>query len=382
VVQVSEGKERLPQILRYYRNPELAKAIVEKINLLAKEIEENVQIMHVCGSHEWTITHYGIRTLLPDNVQIRAGPGCPVCITPATDIDDAVKLALDGVTVVTYGDMSRSRGTKMSLQDAKALGADVRVVYGVQDVVTMARREPNKDFLFFAVGMDTTAPATAFEILKGVPQNVSFLVSYRYTPSIQGSVMESNVLGIDAFISAGHSATVTGMKPYYEYFLRTKKPVVFSGFEPIDVLLSIYMILKQIKEGKPKMENEYTRAVTWEGNVKAQEVMEKVFDLDDGYVRGVAVFPKAGFRLKGEFKDVDAREKYGLRKDISTKDEYVTGARCGEIVMGLIDPPECPLYMKTCTPEDPKGAPMVSQEGTCWIWAHHKILNAVPRCRR
>ncbi|ADX82239.1 hydrogenase formation HypD protein [Sulfolobus islandicus HVE10/4] len=374
--------ERLPQILKYYKNSTLAKSVTEKIQELAKKIEENISIMHLCGSHEWTITHYGIRALLPENVQVRAGPGCPVCITPARDIDDTVRLALDGVVVMTYGDMSRSKGTTMSLQDAKALGADIRVVYGVQDAVQMAKKESNKQFLFFAVGMDTTAPATAYEILSGVPQNLSFLVSYRYTPAIQGSVMESNVLGIDAFISAGHSATITGMKPYYEYFLRTKKPVVFSGFEPLDVLLSVYMLLRQIYENKPKLENEYTRAVTWEGNVKAQMAMEKVFDLEDGYVRGVAVFPKSGFRIKEEFKHVDAREKFGLKKGISTEDEYVAGARCGEVVMGLIDPPECPLYMTVCKPDDPKGAPMVSQEGTCWIWAHHKITNLVPKCKR
>jgi len=374
--------ERLPQILKYYRNPQLAKAIVEKIRNYAKLIGEYISIMHVCGSHEWTITHYGIRSLLPENVDVRAGPGCPVCITPATDIDNAVKLALDGIVIMTYGDMSRSKGSKMSLQDAKALGADVRIVYGVQDAIALARKEPNKEFVFFAVGMDTTAPATAYEILKGVPQNLSFLVSYRYTPAIQGSVMESNVLGLDAFISAGHSATITGMKPYYEYFLRTKKPIVFTGFEPIDVLLAIYMILKQIYENKPKIENEYTRSVTWEGNVKAQQVMERVFDLEDGYVRGVAIFPKAGFRLKEEYKDIDTRERYGLKKGISTESEYVAGARCGEVVMGLIDPPECPLYLKSCKPEDPKGAPMVSQEGTCWIWAHHKITTLTPRCRR
>ncbi|MUM65071.1 hydrogenase formation protein HypD [Acidianus infernus] len=374
--------EEYLSLLKYYRDPKLAKAIKIKIDELSRKIEENVMIMHVCGSHEWTITHYGIRTLLPDNIEVRAGPGCPVCITPATDIDDAVKLALDGVVITTYGDMSRARGTKMSLQDAKALGGDVRIIYGVQDAVKMARKEPEKEFLFFAVGMDTTAPATAFELLKGVPKNLSFLVSYRYTPAIQGSVMESNVLGIDAFISAGHSATITGLKPYYEYFLRSKKPMVATGFEPIDVLMAIYMILKQIDEGRPKIENEYTRSVTWEGNVKAQEVMEKVFDLEDGYVRGVAIFPKAGFRLKDEFRKYDAREQYGLKDRSKTADEYVAGARCGEVVMGLIDPPECPLYMKTCKPDDPKGAPMVSQEGTCWIWAMHKIVNVAPRCKR
>ncbi|EZQ01978.1 hydrogenase expression protein HypD [Candidatus Acidianus copahuensis] len=369
-------------LLRYYKDPTLSKAITQKIAELAKKIDEGIMIMHVCGSHEWTITHYGIRSLLPDNVEVRAGPGCPVCITPATDIDDAVKLALDGIVVTTYGDMSRAKGTKMSLEEAKANGGDIRVIYGIQDAVKMARMEPNKQFTFFAVGMDTTAPATAFELLKGIPNNLSFLISYRYTPAIQGSVMESNVLGIDAFISAGHSVTVTGLKPYYPYFLKSKKPMVATGFEPLDVLMSIYMILKQIEEGYPKIENEYTRSVTWEGNIKAQEVMEKVYDLDEGYVRGVAVFPRAGFRLKEDFKKYDARVQYGLKDRTKTSDEHVAGARCGEVVMGTIDPPECPLYMKKCSPQDPKGAPMVSQEGTCWIWAMHKIANPSPKCRR
>ncbi|NON62677.1 hydrogenase formation protein HypD [Acidianus sp. RZ1] len=369
-------------LLRYYKDPTLSKAITQKIAELAKKIDEGIMIMHVCGSHEWTITHYGIRSLLPDNVEVRAGPGCPVCITPATDIDDAVQLALDGIVVTTYGDMSRAKGTKMSLEEAKANGGDIRVIYGIQDAVKMARMEPNKQFTFFAVGMDTTAPATAFELLKGIPNNLSFLISYRYTPAIQGSVMESNVLGIDAFISAGHSVTVTGLKPYYPYFLKSKKPMVATGFEPLDVLMSIYMILKQIEEGYPKIENEYTRSVTWEGNIKAQEVMEKVYDLDEGYVRGVAVFPRAGFRLKEDFKKYDARVQYGLKDRTKTSDEHVAGARCGEVVMGTIDPPECPLYMKKCSPQDPKGAPMVSQEGTCWIWAMHKIANPSPKCRR
>lgn len=220
IIFPSSGRD-FRQILKMYRNPSIAMALKRKIHDLARKIGEDILIMHVCGSHEWTITHYGVRELLPEEVDLRAGPECPVCITPASDIDAAVKLALEGVVVATYGDMARAKGSKISLEEAKALGADVRIVFGVQDAIEMARREPGKEFLFFAVGMDTTAPATAYEILKEPPRNLSFLSTYRYTPAIQGNIMESNLLGEDAFIGAGHSATITGMKPYYEYFIRS-----------------------------------------------------------------------------------------------------------------------------------------------------------------
>ncbi|MDT7888960.1 MAG: hypothetical protein RQ885_08300 [Desulfurococcales archaeon] len=199
-----DSRKDFRQILKMYRNPSIAMALRRKIQDLAEKIGEDILIVHVCGSHEWTMTHYGIRELLPENVDLRAGPGCPVCITPASDIDAAVKLALDGVTVATYGDMARAKGSSISLEEAKALGADVRIVFGVQDAIEMAKKKLGKEFLFFAVGMDTTAPATAYEILKGPPKNLSFLPTYRYTPAIQGNIMESNLLGEDAFIGAGY----------------------------------------------------------------------------------------------------------------------------------------------------------------------------------
>lgn len=377
-VMGSTGTASAREVLSRFRDPLLAKAIVERIHEYAEAIDEQLLFMHVCGSHEWSMTHYGIRSLLPSSVEVRAGPGCPVCITPASDIDAMVDLALEGKSILTYGDMSRARGTKGSLLDARAEGGDVRLVYSVHDAVTKARREPDREFVFFAVGFDTTAPPTAYEVLKGIPRNLSLMVSYRYMPPIAGAVLRSSLLGVDGVINPGHSSTITGMKPYYRYFLETMKPQVFCGFEPIDLLLGILMLLRQIRDGKPMLENEYTRSVTWEGNTVAQESMERVFELGDGYLRGVAVVPECGFMLNERYKDIDACTRYSLRRR-DTREEFVAGARCGEVILGLCDPPECPLYMKECTPSTPKGPTMVSQEGTCKIWADHGLINSICR---
>ena len=265
-------------ILEGYRDPGLAKKLRLEIERLARIIPEHIILMHVCGSHEWTITHFGIRTLLPNNVEVRAGPGCPVCVTPAADIDAAVRLSLEGKTVLTYGDMSRARGSSMSLFDAKASGGDFRVVYSVHDAVEMAAANPGREHVFFAVGFETTAPPTAYEIIKDPPNNLTFLTSYRYVPPAVEAVATSPDLAVSGFINAGHASTITGMKAYDSCFQKTRKPMAFAGFEPIDVLISIAMLLRQIASKEPKMENEYTRAVTWEGNVRAQAAMHEAFD--------------------------------------------------------------------------------------------------------
>ena len=362
-----------------YRDAGLAKKLKSRISRLSEENGRNILIMHVCGSHEWTITHHGVRSLLPDAVEVRAGPGCPVCVTPAADIDAAVDLALGGKTLLTYGDMSRAKGSKQSLAEAKTLGGDVRIVYSVHDAVKIAESRPEKEFVFFAVGFETTAPATAYEILRGPSSNLRFLTSYRYVPSAVEAVSRSPDLRVDAFINAGHASTITGMKAYKPCFDECRKPMAFSGFEPLDILISVAMIMTQIRSNEPKMENEYTRSVTWEGNLKAQETMHKVFDLHDGYWRGVATIPNSALDLKAEFSRLDAREHYGL----AHKDEragFVRNARCADVIIGKIDPPECPLYMKECTPANPLGPTMVSSEGTCKIWADHRIISAM-RCR-
>ncbi len=366
-------------VLDGYRDADLATGLKSRISRLSEEIDRSILIMHVCGSHEWTITHHGVRSLLPDAVEVRAGPGCPVCVTPAADIDAAVDLALGGKTLLTYGDMSRAKGSKQSLAEAKTLGGDVRVVYSVHDAVKIAQSLPEREFVFFAVGFETTAPATAYEILRDPPSNLRFLTSYRYVPSAVEAVSRSPDLRVDAFINAGHASTITGMKAYKPCFDECRKPMIFSGFEPLDILISVTMILTQIRNNEPKMENEYTRSVTWEGNLKAQETMQKVFDLHDGYWRGVATIPNSALDLKAEFAHLDAREHYGLVRE-DEQAGFVRNARCADVIIGKIDPPECPLYTKECTPASPLGPTMVSSEGTCKIWADHRIISAM-RCR-
>ena len=365
-------------VLKGYRDADLARKVEKRIAELSEEIGRNILIMHVCGSHEWTITHHGVRSLLPETVEVRAGPGCPVCVTPSTDIDAAVDLSLDRTTLLTYGDMSRAKGSRQSLAEAKTLGGDVRVVYSVHDAVQIAKAQPEKEFVFFAVGFETTAPATAYEILRGPPSNLRFLTSYRYVPSAVEIISRSDDLRVDGFINAGHASTITGMKAYERCFEECHKPMVFSGFEPLDVLISVAMILTQIRDSSPKMENEYTRAVTWEGNLRAQEIMMRTFYLHEGYWRGIAMIPNSALDLKSEFASVDAREQYHIVSSVDNP-EFAKDARCADVIIGKIDPPECPFYMRECTSSRPLGPTMVSSEGTCRIWADHRIISKM-RC--
>ncbi|MCS7114792.1 MAG: hydrogenase formation protein HypD [Nitrososphaerota archaeon] len=354
-----------------FRDPKLAKRISEKI----REVAQNsglVKICHVCGTHEWTITHYGLRSMLPPNVEVIAGPGCPVCVTPSSEIDEAIKLALRGITVACFGDVLRVPGSEKSLLDAKAEGADVRVVYSVDEAVKMARKEPTKEFVFFAIGFETTAPSTAIEVLKKPPENLSFLVSHRLIPPAMELLLGIGDLHIDGFIAPGHVSTVIGLKAYEIFPKAYRMPTVVAGFEPIDVLFAIYMILKQLKEGAARLENEYVRAVTWEGNLKAQEVMRRAFDTVDGEWRGLGKLPSSAFKLKKEHAKSDAHERFGIR--IAHSHDLLPGCQCHLVMIGKIKPVECPLFMKACTTEKPLGACMVSVEGTCRIWAkniHH-----------
>jgi hydrogenase expression/formation protein HypD len=356
-----------------FRNPDLAKRVVEKIFEVAPK-DGTVKICHVCGTHEWTITHFGIRSLLPSNVEVIAGPGCPVCVTPASEIDEAVQLALKGVVVTCFGDVLRVPGSQMSLLDAKAEGADVRVVYSAADAVKMAEKEQNKEFAFFAIGFETTAPSTAIEVLKKPPKNLSFLVSHRLIPPAMELLLGIGDLHIDGFIAPGHVSTIIGLKPYEVFPKAYRMPTVVAGFEPLDVLFAVYMILKQLKDGEARLENEYTRAVSWEGNLKAQELMRQAFEVMDGEWRGLGKLPASAFRLKKEYAAYDAREKFRVKVEHGR--DLPPGCQCHLVMIGKIKPTECPLYMKACTPQRPVGACMVSVEGTCRIWA--KAIN-MPR---
>lgn len=349
-----------------FRDPELAKRIAEKIRDVAPK-EGIVKICHVCGTHEWTITHFGLRSLLPTNVEVIAGPGCPVCVTPASEIDEAVQLALKGVVVTCFGDVLRVPGSKMSLLDAKAKGADVRIVYGVGDAVKMGVKEPKKEFVFLAVGFETTAPSTAVEIFNTPPENFGFLVSHRIIPPAMTLLAKMEDLSLNGFIAPGHVSTIIGLQPYEIFPKLYGMPTVVAGFEPIDVLFAVYMILKQLKEKKPRLENEYARVVRWEGNTKAQELMQKIFSVVDGNWRGLGVIPSSKFVLNSTYEDYDAHLRHNVRVERGVDIQH--GCRCHHVIIGKIKPTECPLFMKVCTPQKPVGACMVSIEGTCRIWA-------------
>lgn len=349
-----------------YRDPKLAQRIATKIREVAPK-KDPVKFCHVCGTHEWTITHYGIRSLLPENVEVIAGPGCPVCIVPAAEIDEAVQIAQKGIVVTCFGDLIRVPGSQMSLMEAKAKGADVRVVYSPNDAVKMAAAEPSKDFIFFAVGFETTAPSTAVEALGKPPTNFSFLVSHRLIPPAMELLMGVGDLNIEGFIAPGHVSVIIGLKPYTLFPRVYRMPTVVAGFEPIDVLMSIFMLLKQVKEGRALLENSYARMVKPEGNRKALELMDKAFVITAGNWRGIGRLPDSSLQLRESLAAYDARSKYNVR--IEQGKDILLGCECHLVIIGKIKPDKCPMFMKACTPQKPVGACMVSTEGTCRVWA-------------
>jgi hydrogenase expression/formation protein HypD len=358
-----------------YRDPKLARGIAEKIKDLAPKTG-TIKICHVCGTHEWTISHFGIRSLLPTNIEVIAGPGCPVCILPASEVDAAIQMAKKGAVITCFGDVLRVPGSHGSLLDAKADGADVRIVYSTSDAVKMAQEEPQKEFVFFAVGFETTAPSTAIEVGRKAAENLSFLVSHRVVPPAMELLAKMDDLQLNGFIAPGHVSTIIGVEPYAVFPEKYGLPTVVAGFEPLDLLFSVYMIVKQLSEGKPRLENEYSRGVNWSGNVKAQRLINEAFEVVDGKWRGLGVIPKSTLTLKNTYASYDALKKHNIQLVDGVDSQ--PGCRCHLVVIGKIKPDACPLFLKTCTPQNPVGACMVSMEGTCRVWA--KTVN-VPSSR-
>ncbi len=349
-----------------FRDPKLARDLSRQIWKLAPKTGE-IKICHVCGTHEWTITHYGLRSLLPETVEVIAGPGCPVCILPAAEIDEAVQLAQKDVVMTCFGDVLRVPGSDKSLLEAKAEGADVRIVYGVSDAVEMAKKEPEKEFAFFAVGFETTAPSTAVEVLGKPPENFSFLVSHRLIPPAMELLLGIKDLQINGFIAPGHVSVIIGLKPY-ELFPRVySMPTVVAGFEPTDVLMAVWLILRQISEKNARLENEYSRVVKWAGNTRALEMMSQTMEVTDGNWRGIGRLPDSALNLREEFSNLDARRKFNV--NVAQGNDILLGCECHLVIIGKIKPNDCPMFMKACTPEKPLGACMVSSEGTCRVWA-------------
>jgi len=338
----------------------LTREIVERI----ENIAQPVKIMHVCGSHEHTIMQHGIRTLIPPEVEVVAGPGCPVCCVPSREVDEIMYLAREGVTVTTFGDMLRVPGTNGCLADARAEGADIRIVYGVGNAVEIAKKLDN-EVVFMAAGFETTAPTTASEIVSGPPENFSLLSCHRLIPPALKFLIESGEVNLNALIEPGHVSTIIGTQPYEVFSEKYGIPQVIAGFNPFDVLIAIYLILKQIKEENPHVQNEYKRAVRTEGNVKAQELMDEVFYNKSREWRGFPRIPDSVYEIRDTYSQFNAREKFDI-PELESK-EVVTGCICGPILRGVARPEECKLFRKECNPVNPVGACMVSKEGTCNI---------------
>ena len=354
-----------------FRDPEKAKALADKIAEIGEEIDETpVKVMHVCGSHEQSIAKFGLRSLLPDTVRLVMGPGCPVCVTNMPEVDEAVALAEDGVTVATYGDMLKVSGTSKSLDDARSEGADVRVVYGAQDAVELAEDVDN-EVVFFATGFETTAAPTAAVIKSDPPENFSVLSAHKYIPPAMEIVAEMPETAIDGYLAAGNAAIITGHGIFEDVVDRHGLPIVVGGFEPLDILAGLVKLLEHIRDGEETVENAYPRCVTREGNRVAKEQLWDVFEAVDGEWRGIAHIPDANLQLRAEYAEYDARERFeidtaDLRGQAGT--QHSQECICGDIMAGTADPTDCPLFGEECTPANPIGACMVSSEGTCKIW--------------
>jgi hydrogenase expression/formation protein HypD len=307
---------------------------------------------------------HGIRSLIPEEVEVVAGPGCPVCCVPSREVDECIYLAKKGVTITTFGDMLRVPGATGSLSDARADGADIRVVYGVNNAVEIAKKT-DREVVFMAAGFETTAPTTASEIVSGPPENFSVLSCHRLIPPALKFLIESGEVNLNALIEPGHVSTIIGTKPYEIFSEKYGVPQVVAGFNPFDVLIAIYMILKQVKEGKAEVQNEYKRAVREEGNVKAQKLLEEVFYIKSREWRGFPQIPESVYEVRDEFSQFNAREKFDIK--VPESPDVVTGCICGPILRGVARPEECKLFREECNPLNPIGACMVSKEGTCNI---------------
>ena len=344
----------------------LAKNIISNI----KKKKVNFKFMHVCGTHQDTLVKNGLDYLLEDcGINIGQGPGCPVCVTTPKEIEEMIYLSKKGKIVTTFGDMIRVPGEKKSLQDLKTDGYDIRTVYGIEDAILLAEKNPDKEIVFMAVGFETTAPTTASAILKNPPDNFSILCCHRTIPYALKTIIEMGELKIDGLIEPGHVSTIIGLEPYDFISKDYNIPQVIAGFEPIDILMSVWMLINQIENGISFVENEYSRAVKSGGNVKAQKVINDVFDLSDSKWRGFPVIPKSGLILKNKYDKYDSRKKFEdeLIELQSFEFKEPKGCRCGELLRGLISPKECPLFGVKCFPDNPVGPCMVSIEGSCNI---------------
>ena len=354
-----------------FRDPAKARSLLKEINKLVTEIEvckhRPLYIMEVCGGHTHSIFRYGLEGMLPKEIELVHGPGCPVCVLPMGRVDDCVALAeMPDTIFTTFGDAMRVPGSKKSLLQAKADGADVRMVYSPLDALDLARKNPDKQVVFFGLGFETTMPSTAFTVLQakadGIKNFSLFCNHITIIPTVK-AILDSPDMQIDGFLGPGHVSMVIGTQPYEFIAEHYQRPLVVAGFEPLDILHSVWMVLKQIAEGRAEIENQYARIVPDHGNNEALAAVSEVFELREFFEwRGLGSIDHSGVRMRSEYIEFDAERKFTV-PDIKIADPK--SCQCGEVLKGVIKPFACKVFGKACTPETPLGALMVSSEGAC-----------------
>jgi len=343
----------------------MSKKILDKL----KSMKLDLTLMHVCGTHQDTLIRFGLDSEFQRvGIDIRQGPGCPVCVTPPVEIEEILALARAGKTIAAFGDVMKVPGQSGSLNDAKTDGAEVKIVFGVDDAVTLARRT-KKEVVFMGIGFETTAPTTASALLSEPPKNFSVLSCHRTVPPALEAIASMGEIKLDGMIQPGHVSTIIGTRPYEFLSQKYRIPQVVAGFEPLDLLMGVYMLAVQIQEGRAEVENEYTRVVKPEGNPAALQAMADAFEKTDVIWRGFPVIPRSGLGIRKALEEHDARRLYRdlLREVQFSKVGEAKGCRCGEMLRGIATSEDCPLFARKCTPMSPVGPCMVSREGSCYI---------------
>ena len=364
-----------------FRNGNLARRMATEITNISKG--QKFKFMEVCGGHTHTIFKHGIEDILPENIELIHGPGCPVCVLPMGRIDDAIAIAkTEGTIFTTFGDMMRVPGSQGSLLDAKAAGADVRFIYSPLDALKIARQNPKKEVVFFAIGFETTAPSTAVTLLQAKNEDIHnfsiFCNHVTIIPTIK-AILDSPDLRLDGFIGPGHVSMVIGLRTYQFIARDYQKPVVISGFEPLDIIQSILMLLKQYQTGKVVVENQYKRVVRPEGNLKSLEVIAQTMELRPYFEwRGLGFITHSALKIRSDFAQWDAEERFEV-PGLQVADPKA--CQCGEVLKGVIKPWECKVFGTACTPETPIGSCMVSPEGACAAYFNYGRLSMASQRR-
>ncbi len=362
-----------------YRDPQLAKSLLERLQRLSSAGGRTYKLMEICGTHTVAIFRLGLRQLLPQSIRLISGPGCPVCVTANEDIDRAIWLAQQpGVIITTFGDLVRVPGSASSLNAERSKGADVRIVYASFDALQIARDNPNRQVVFLGIGFETTAPTVAAAVKQAAVErlnNFTVFSAHKLLPPAMRALLEAEDLALDGFLCPGHVSTIIGATAYEEVVARYHIPCVVTGFEPLDLLQGIFLLVEQLENGKAEVINQYRRAVNWEGNIAARRLMSDVFEPADSTWRGLGAIPGSGLRVGTEWERYDATKRFSM-PDIQVKEH--AGCRCGEVLRGVMTPPECGLFRKVCTPQYPMGPCMVSSEGTCGAYYRYHDVNQHP----